>query len=136
MSVIATILKIFSYLFHFALSLLLIAISVVAVMSATHNLKLGMLPWTGRALTSWLFGLGLIGLFSVVSAVIGRFRILFLAWTVFVVIMLVRGFFFTGYGFDGPSDFTRTLYLLAAAFAAMLGGIAQVRSKRKFKSLR
>jgi len=72
LSVIATILKFFSYLFHFALSLLLIAISVVAVMSASHTLKLGMLPWTGRSLTSWLFGLGLIGVFSVVSAVMGR----------------------------------------------------------------
>ena len=133
MAVLGTILKIFSYFFHLLLTLGLIAISSIAIFSDTHNLQFGMLPWKGSALTWWLFGLGLLGLVSLVLALKGALRILFLLWTVLVVILLARGYLFSGYSFDGADEFTFAMYVLAAAVLAMFGGLFQFRSKRGFR---
>ena len=54
MLAIAWLLRIFSYLFHFVLSLALLALGCVAVLSGAQNLKLDVLPWHGRELNYFL----------------------------------------------------------------------------------
>lgn len=127
MSVVGMIVKIYSYLFHLVLALFLTGLSVVAFATGMHNLRLEMLPWTGQTLTWWLLGLGIGGIVIVALAVKGVLRVLFLLWTVVVVVLMIRGYFFSSYIFDGWEGLRMTLLLLAGACLAAVGGWIQFR---------
>jgi FtsH-binding integral membrane protein len=112
--------RVFSYFYHLLLTLFLLAISVVAIASG-QTLHLGMLPWTGRSLTWWLFFSGLGGLIFVILAIRQTARGLFFLWSLAVLVMMVRGFFFSSYYFHGRPEFYRALYLTIGAFIAVPG---------------
>src|SRR6266849_1465632 len=98
-------LRIFAYLFHLVLCLFLLGLGVVVSASGQNNLKLGMLPWEGAALTRAVLFLGVAGIVCVVLAVTGFARWLFVPWTLFVLIMMIRGFFLSSYSFAGADQF-------------------------------
>jgi len=112
--------RVFSYLFHFVLTAFLLAVSAVAL-SSGQSLQLEMLPWQGRTLTYALFGGALAGLVLVILAVRGKWRPLFFLWSLAVLALMARGFFFSHYYFAGPPEFHTALYLTAGAFIAALG---------------
>jgi len=118
--------RVFSYLFHGLLTLFLLALSVVAL-SSGQTLQLEMLPWQGRTLTYWLLGAALVGLASVIQAIRRKWRPLFFLWSLAVLAMMARGFFFSHYYFAGPPEFHGALYFTAGALIAALGAWFQLR---------
>ncbi len=112
--------RVFSYLFHGLLTLFLLAISLVAL-SSGQPLQLEMLPWQGQTLTWWLLSAALAGLLSVILAICRKWRSLFFLWSLAVLAMLAKGFFFSHYYFAGPPEFHRALYLTAGALIAAFG---------------
>ena len=120
---IGALLRIFSYLYHIALSLLLLGIALVALQSRT-NLHLAMLPWTGRALTYWLLGAGIAGLIAI------RFRFLFLLYTIAIFVLMFRGYFLTGYSFRGKDEFRTVCWATGGALVAVLGASSRVLKKK------
>jgi hypothetical protein len=120
--------RFFSYLFHGLLTLFLLAISVVAL-SSGQPLQLGMLPWEGHSLTWWLLGAALAGLASVVLAICRKWRPLFFLWSLVVLLVMARGFFFSQYYFAGPPEFRGALYLTAGALLAVFGAWFQLRRR-------
>ena len=128
----ARILRICAYLFHLVLALFLLGISIVALTSS-NTLNLPFLPWSGEALTQWLFWGSLVGILSILLAVTGKFRYLFPLWALFVLVMMVRGFILRPYTFDGSSEFYRILWLIAGAFVAFLASLTLfwVRPRRR-----
>jgi hypothetical protein len=122
-------LRVYSYLYESLLALFLLAISALAILSESHNLNLGMLPWKGPALTYWLLGLGLAGLVSVVLALTGKLRFLFLLYALAIFAMMVRGYFLGSYAFSGKDEFHLALELTAGALAAIFGAWSQFRKK-------
>ena len=132
MRALAALLRLLSYVFHLLLAGFLFGIASVAIMSGQHNLYLGMLPWTGKALTWWLFGLGLFGILTVILAVCRRLRLLFVLWSLVVLILIVRGYFLGAYRFDGPEEFRFALLLAGGALVAFLGSLTLFhRAKRR-----
>jgi hypothetical protein len=119
--------KIYSYVFHLMLALSLTGLALVAFSTGMHNMRLDMLPWSGVALSWWLLGLGLAGIVCVALAVKGVLRILFLVWTVAVVVMMIRGYVFSPYTFGGWEGFRMIVLLLAGACLAAVGGWLQFR---------
>jgi hypothetical protein len=117
----------FSYLFHGLLILFLLAISAVAV-SSGQTLHLDMLPWHGQSLTYWLLFSALVGLLSLILAIRRTWRVLFLLWSLTVLVVMVRGFFLGPYEFAGRSEFYRALYLSAGALLAACGAAMPRRS--------
>lgn len=115
-----------SYLFHFLLALLLLALSGFALASGPRSLHLEMLPWSGSRLDYVLLGGAVFGLLSVALAVIGRLRFLFLLWSIAVAVLLTKGYIFTGYRF-GAGELRRAAYLIAAAWVAVAGAWFQLR---------
>ncbi len=113
--------RIYSYLFHAVLAFFLLGVSFVALLNGTDNLKMALLPWQGRSLTLWMFGLGLFGMASVLLALRGKLRVMFLLWSVGVVLMLVRGYIFSPYYFGGFGGFVNALLFILAAVAAAFG---------------
>lgn len=120
MEAIKALMRVFSYLFHALLALVLIAVSTLALSVGADSLKLGMLPWTGQTLAYALFFGALIGLLTLVLALRNTLRFLFLLWSLAVAYFIIKGFFFSGYRFEGGHVNT-ALYLTAGSLLAILG---------------
>ena len=117
--------RVFSYLFHGLLTLFLLAISALAL-SSGEALHLEMLPWHGQSLSYWLLFSALAGLASLILAIRRTWRLMFLLWSLAVLVMMVRGFFLGPYEFAGRPEFYRALYLSAGALIAVLGAWFQL----------
>ncbi len=130
MDILGAVLRIYSYLYHFALSLFLFLISVITLMDGRQNLHLPMLPWEGEGLTHWLFGLGLTGLIVTLLAVSGLFRYAFPFWCLFVVIMMARGFFLSSFYYSGGADqFRGAVWLFVGALGAFLSSLMLLKGR-------
>jgi hypothetical protein len=126
MEVVKALLRIFSYLFHGLLALLLLAISAVALISGMPNLHMGMLPWTGNALIYVLFCGSLFGLITILLGILGRLRLLFFLWSLVILYFLAKGYWLSGYRFEG-NEYKIALWLLAGALLSIPGAWFQVR---------
>src|SRR3954454_24367870 len=130
--ILKAIMRYFSYLFHTLLALFLIAVSGLAMATGSGDLHLGMLPWSGDTLEYILFFGCLVGLLTVILAMRGVLRILFLIWSFLVFVLLVKGYIFSGYKFQ-PNEFRTALYLIAASFIALFGAWFQLQRRRRLK---
>lgn len=123
MDILGAILRLYSYLYHFVLSLFLLLISVVVLLGGKHDLRLPMLPWTGASLTYWVFWLSLTGLLLTILAALGKLRFLFPLWCLFVVVMMVRGFFLSPMYYAGSDQFYGAVWLTVGAVGAFLSSL-------------
>lgn len=121
------VLRIYSYLYHLLLCLLLAAVGGIGLLNSNTVLTLPMLPWEGDALAYWLFFGGVAGLLSLILAISGRLRFLFFLWTAAVLVLMVRGFFLSRYSFDDPGHFYKVLLLTFGALLAVLGAATRRR---------
>ena len=94
-----TLLRVYSYFFHGLFALFLLGIAAVSLTSGGTTFRFHLLPWEGKTLAYWLIGLALIGIFFVVMAMKGTLRSLFFFWSLIVLVLVVRGYFFSGYAF-------------------------------------
>lgn len=116
------VLRAYSYLFHFVLSLFLLGLWVVSA-SSHSKLRLGMLPFKEENTLTAVLVLGLVGLISVILAVTGIFRYMFPLWTAVVAYLMAKGFFLSAYSFGSADSFRTAVWLFAGALIALLGGL-------------
>src|SRR5262245_29171193 len=112
--------RLFSYLFHAVLALVLLAVSGLALATGADSLRLGMLPWTGSTLAYYLFFGSILGLIILVVAFSGRLRPLFFLWSLGVVVLAVRGYIFSGYRFTA-GEWRTAVWVIAASLMALIG---------------
>lgn len=125
MRAIAWLLRAFCCLFHAILSLVLIALGVVASASHVQDMKLEILPWEGAKLNHMLIILGIVGLVCVILAMTTRvLQFPIELWSIYVVAMLIRGIFMSpNVTFQGQEDFHNWLWLLGGAVLALIGSM-------------
>ena len=123
------ILRAFGYIYHLSISVILLALSLVAYASDNYNLKQDLLPWTGKELFYWMLGLGLIGGLSVILCFLGKVRVLFPIWALAVVLGLVRAIILGGMRFENAAAFRNALLFLAAGLIALLGAWSAFRKR-------
>ena len=128
MEVFKAIMRFLSYLFHTLLALFLFAVSGLGMAGGANSLHLDMLPWTGSTLTYVLFFGSLFGLTTILLALKGKLRALFFLWSLAVVVLLVKGYFLSGYRF-GVGEVRTALYLIAASIVALFGAWFQMRRR-------
>ena len=121
MAALRALVRYFSYLFHLLLALFLIGVSGLAWGSGSQSLHLGMLPWTGPTLIRVVFFASVLGLISVILAVRGTWRFLFFLWCLAVMVLLIRGYAFTGYHFS-PGEAPKAGWLVLGSVIALFGG--------------
>jgi hypothetical protein len=129
-SVLGLLLRIYSYLFELGLALFLIGLAIVAWASGPNNLALGMPPSEGAALGRIILILGIVGMASLLLAG-SRLRWIFPLWSLFVLIMMVRGFFLSSYSFGSANEFQLAVWLTVGALMAFLGSLGVLRRKTK-----
>ena len=132
MEVFKAIVRFLSYLFHTLLALFLFAVSGLAMAGGARSLHLDMLPWTGSTLTYVLFFGSLFGLSTILLALMGTLRPLFFLWSLAVTVLLVKGYFLSGYHF-AAGEVATAIYLLAASIVALFGAWFQMRRKPKMR---
>lgn len=120
MAALKALIRYFSYLFHGLLALSWLAISGLA-WGTGENLHLGMLQWTGATLIYVVFFGSLFGLISVVLAIKGSWRALFFLWSLAVLVLLVKGYVFSGYHLS-PGEPLKAVCLSLASAIAVIGG--------------
>jgi hypothetical protein len=125
--------RFYSYLYHGLLALFLFAISLLALISDARTLHLDMLPWKGTTLTYIVFFAALFGLAAVLLAFKGIARVLFLVWSVVVVLFMVKGYVFSAYYFEA-GEFRTAMMLTAGAIIALAGAWFQFRGQGASKS--
>lgn len=121
MRIVSGIIRLYSLLFHFILSVFLLGIAIVSLTSG-HALRLEMLPFK-EPLAPWVLAGGAYGLLSVLLAALGRLRLLFVLQAAAVVGLMVRGFFLSPYVFSGASEFRAVVALFFGAVVAFLGSL-------------
>jgi hypothetical protein len=121
-------LRLFGYLFQLLLSLFLIGIAIAA---GSNTLRLDMLPWSGPSVNHWVIALGIVGLVVTLLAIVGTVRFLFPFWCLFVLIMLVSGYFFSNYRFSGPDEWRCVLWFTLGAILAFVGSLTVFRRRKK-----
>jgi hypothetical protein len=126
------IVRFLSYLFHTLLALFLFAVSGLAMAGGARSLHLDMLPWTGATLTYVLFFGSLFGLLTILLALQRKLRALFFLWSLAVTVLLVKGYFLSGYHF-AAGEFRTAVYLVAASIVALLGAWFQMLRKSKMR---
>lgn len=120
MAALKALIRYFSYLFHGLLALFLLAISSLALATGVQTLHLGMLPWTGSTLAYVVFLGSLYGLISVLLAIRGSWTVLFFLWSLGVVVLLVKGYIFSGYHFS-TGEAPKACGLMLASAIALIG---------------
>jgi hypothetical protein len=113
--------RFYAYLFHGLFALFLLGISLVPLLSGTHNLQLEMLPGEGATLTFTLMAIGILGLIVVLMALLGKAQAPLLVWSVLVLLGLLWGYFWRPYRWEGPDAFRSTLLLILGAALAIVG---------------
>ncbi len=127
---VATVMRVYSYIYHLILALLMIGVSFIVWSGGTNNLRLAMLPWTGQSLTRALLWGGILALVCVLLAITGWFRFLFPIWALVILVMMVKGYLLGSYTFRGPSEFEWVLLLIFGALLAFLGSLTVFRPQR------
>ena len=128
MEAVKTLLRLFSYVFHGLLALFLIAVAGLTLASGVPALRLGMLPWTGATLVWVVLGSSIFGLLTVLLAIAGRWRVLFLLWSLAVAVMLIRGYIFSGYRFHGVG---LPIFLTLGSLLAIAGAGSRLMQPRQ-----
>ncbi len=122
MNGIGSLLRAFSYVFHALFILVTLVMAGVLVASGKQSVNFDLLPLTGRPMVYGLVALALVGAVLLLLAVRHKAQMLYVAWSVFVLALVVRFFFFSSQGYTpGSGDFNAALYALAAAILAALG---------------
>ncbi len=128
MAALKTLVSWLAVLFHALFSLLWVVLGALALAIGPQALNLQMLPWTGSTLAEVLLVGGLLGLTSVVLAILQKVRFVFLLWTIAVAILLSKSLIFSGYIFP-PGEWRQGVYFVAAAWFAVLGAVFLMRAK-------
>jgi hypothetical protein len=120
LEVVKALMRFLSYLYHGLLCLILLIMSGLAMAAGTQSLNLQMLPASVAGSVTVLFCCALFGLITVLLAIKGALRPLFFLWSLVVIIVLVKGYFLSGYHFS-PGGINTALYLIGGAFLALIG---------------
>jgi hypothetical protein len=128
LEVIKALLSFLSYVFHGLLCLMLLVMSGLAIIAGAETLQLGMLPWTGPTLLYTVFFGALLGLVTVILAIKGTWRPLFFVWSLVVMVLLLKGYIFSGYRFI-PGEYHTAMYLIVGSARGLMGGWVQMGRK-------
>jgi hypothetical protein len=129
-SFLSGLLKFYAYLFHLALSTFLIGIAILARVSH-QPLHLEMVPFDQEEMIARVSLLSLLGFICIFLAWVRIFEFMFPLWSLSVVVLMVWGFFFTSYSFNGLSGLEWAVLLILGAIFAFFGSVVVLMPQRR-----
>lgn len=126
MGIFRSLLGVYSYLFHGLFALFILGLAGVSLGAGANSVHLYIFPWEGEILVYSLLALGVLGLFLVVAAMKGVLPSLFFIWSLVVLALLIRGFFFSQYYFrQDTGELNTAVWIILAAVLAAIGASTQ-----------
>jgi len=117
-----TLLRLYSYAFHGLLAFAAAAVAIVSLASNPSTVNFYLLPWQGRPLIYGLIVLALVGALILLMAVRGKMQRLFVGWSVVLLALVMRCFFFSPFSFTPETgEITSALAAVLAAALAVVG---------------
>lgn len=129
MKALGFLLRAYSYIFHLILSLFLIGTALLTTSGEQLSLT-GLLPFNAGDIVRGLLVLGAFGLLSTFLAIAGIFRYLFPIWVTAVLVLTIRGIFFSSYAFPDRHAFEDALWFAFAVLGAFFGGLWVLKPRR------
>ena len=127
-------LRAYANLFHLVITGAMGLLGFIGYLSATTNLKLEFLPWTGSELITGLLLSGALGILAVILNVFRWFPWMLPVNSLLLAIVLYRGFFWLPFKFNGWDDFYWAAALVAGAVGAFLSAAVEFRPPAGAKS--
>jgi len=126
-----SLLRSYSILFNALFALSLLAVSAVSLLGPPNSFQLHILPWEGRKLAYAILALAVAGILVALWAFFGTARKILFLWTLLVLALIIRGFFFSPHSFvPGSGQIWTALALTLAAALAVLGARMEPRARR------
>lgn len=124
-NLIGLLLRIFSFVYHLPLALFFLGIGLFGLVDGAGNMRYELLPWTGRELVYWLTGLGFAGVMSILLALSGKNRLLFVLYALVMFGLMANAFQSRYYG--GMEAFKSMAWITFGALGALVGAIGNAR---------
>jgi hypothetical protein len=118
MKILHVVMRYYSYLYTLFISVFLTGLGVVAYLSGLHNWKVDTFIWTGEDLSQAMIAVGIVGVASVVLAVLNVFRLLLPLVALAFFGLTVYGYFWQGYKFPDAEAFQGTVAFAVGAFGS------------------
>ncbi|MFN7542108.1 MAG: hypothetical protein ACK5TN_04885 [Acidobacteriota bacterium] len=118
MKILHVVMRFYSYLYTLFISVFLTGLGVVAYLSGLHNWKVDTFIWTGEDLSKAMVAVGIVGVASVVLAVLNVFRLLLPLVALALFGLTVYGYFWQGYKFPDAEAFQGTVAFAVGAFGS------------------
>jgi len=115
------ILRLYSLAFNALFVLVTLGIVLVVLLSRPSTVNFYLLPWEGGALIYGLSVLAIIGLVVLLFAWRGQMQGLFILWSIVVLALIVRYFFFSPFRFS--QDTAQLLTALGIMLASLLAAV-------------
>ncbi len=129
------VLRVYSWIFESLLCLLGIGISIVSLtVGSSDPVQVDWLPWNQAAMPAWLIGLGVLGLFFVLLALLGRLRILLFLFAAAAFALLAKGLFFSTHTFEGPTEARTALWVVIGSLVAFIGAWPSGGKRRNYQA--
>lgn len=131
MRIVRIALLVYSYVYHALLALFVLGLSGLTYAMGTYNLRLGMVPYSGKDLSDVLFWSAAIGLITILLAVTRIFPYAFPVYALLVLVQMVRWLFLGPYTFQGADEFKGAVWLTVGALGAFLSSLIVLRLPRR-----
>jgi hypothetical protein len=130
------IVRLYSYAFSVLCVFVVLAMSVIMLLSEPVTVNFYLFPWEGKALLYSMVVVAFAGLAVVLLTWRGKMQSLFFVWSLLALVLIVRYYFFTPNFFTPDSgEFTFALFvILAAAIAAAGAGLKPIAGGPSTKS--
>jgi hypothetical protein len=116
----AAVLRVYSFVFHLALSAFLLGLAGIAYRT-DQPVSLGSLPFFQENAVRDTLILGLLGLTFTLLALTRSFKFLFVVWTLVVVYVMAKVFFLGPYAYAAPDKIRGAAWLTFGAVGAFFG---------------
>ena len=124
-------LRAFSFFFNGLVLLGCIAIAAVLLTGKPVTVNYELLPLAKQQIAYGLLALAAVGAAVMLVASRGKAQILYAVWSLLVLLLVVRFFFFSDYGYvPGSGDFSAALWIVLAAIIAAWGASLRQTSTR------
>lgn len=131
MQILHALFRAYAYVYYFVLAAFLAGIALVAYLTGVHNINTGgMTTVTGETLSRMLLAIGVVGIATVLLALLGIVRWLFPLFAIAAVVTMFRWLFLSPYSFGSAESFRLAILLFLGAIVAMLCSFLEFKNRK------
>ncbi|MCS7026513.1 MAG: hypothetical protein NZV14_17075 [Bryobacteraceae bacterium] len=128
MRIFALFLRIFSFVYHIPVALLLLAFALFAILDDAKTIRCPMVSWTGPTLIYGTLALAAAGIVGMALSLMRKTSLLFVLYAVAFLAISLHGALNRFY--RGMEEFQSTLWILFGALGAVFGALFQFKQAK------